>query len=442
MQQKKDATAIEKYGHVKNFSSSEHRLSSAATMKDRYGTLHAAQDPKVKDKIRKTHMHKYGKWYTQTDDYHSKRETTCLEKYSASHWMKTSYYQTLFSLHNGNRKITEIDLSNIKDRYLAGSPKQLLAEEFNVTYGHMNKIINYLGLESDLPQNKINYSSSFSSQAEYEIREVVEQIYPDDEIVYNDRQLIWPYELDIVNYTKKIAIEFNGTYWHSDVFKSRTYHKDKLEKVESLGFKLINIFENVYQMKKDVVISKLKSQAHISVIFARNVSVKEVKYSEISKFLEDTHIQGARKSKYNYGVFDQAGQLVGAATFNKFRDGVELVRLSSSVRIPGILLKILKFANFSCPIYSFANRNYTNRSANIYLTSGFVEIDCTAPNYFYVKGTRTLTRNQCMKHKLLKVIDHVDPKLSEYENMVAAGYHRYWDCGNLLYKYENKGTNK
>ena len=51
-----------------------------------------------------------------------------------------------------------------------------------------------------------------TSKSEKELADFCKQYYPN--LIENDRQLIKPYELDIVIPELKLAIEFNGDYWH------------------------------------------------------------------------------------------------------------------------------------------------------------------------------------------------------------------------------------
>ena len=54
--------------------------------------------------------------------------------------------------------------------------------------------------------------------------DVIKSLYS-GEIVENCRNIIKPYELDIYIPKKKIAIEYNGIYWHSTALnKDMFYH--------------------------------------------------------------------------------------------------------------------------------------------------------------------------------------------------------------------------
>ena len=51
--------------------------------------------------------------------------------------------------------------------------------------------------------------------------------------------------MDIVIPEIKLAIEFDGNYWHSDKFKQeKNYHLNKTIECEKIGYRLIHIFEH------------------------------------------------------------------------------------------------------------------------------------------------------------------------------------------------------
>ena len=425
---------VSRYGYVKNFSAPEHQTQVANTSQCKYGVEYAVQSEAIKDKIRQAHENKFGKWFTKTPEYTEHRIQTCMDKYQASHWMKADQYRAAVGDRSRKRSV-EVD-GSIQSDYTAGLPKQLLAQKYDFSISHMQKILQDLGLATDLPQNKINYHHNWRSAPEQELVNLIKQNY-DGQMICNDRKLIWPMEIDIVLPDKKIAIEFNGTYWHSDHFKHRNFHLQKLEQMEQQGFHLIQIFSCFWTgAYKDVMQQKIRSLFDQKYLGARHCTIERCDYAAVKDFQEKHHIQGARTTSLNWAVYHQ-GQMVACATFNRFRDGVELVRYCSNVRIVGILQKILQRLPAGVPVYSFANRLYTKRSENLYVRSGFQEIDMTSPGYYYVKGTRVITRNSAMKHRLPGLLgENFNKELSEYDNMVANGFHRIWDCGHILYRYE------
>ena len=56
-----------------------------------------------------------------------------------------------------------------------------------------------------------------------------------------------------------IAIEYNGLRWHSEEFnKDKNYHLNKLIKCNEKGIRLIQIFEDEWIEKQEIVLKKIK----------------------------------------------------------------------------------------------------------------------------------------------------------------------------------------
>ena len=77
-------------------------------------------------------------------------------------------------------------------------------------------------------------------------------------VVRNSRSIIWPYELDIYYPEKRIAIEFNGDYWHSEKFKDKDYHYNKFSICRENNILLVSIFETDWNNRKEEIISYLR----------------------------------------------------------------------------------------------------------------------------------------------------------------------------------------
>lgn len=94
------------------------------------------------------------------------------------------------------------------------------------------------------------YIEFSSSKYEQDIVDFISTFY-NGECIRNDRTILNGKELDIYYPEKKIAIEFNGDYWHSDVYKDRLYHYNKLKECLSKDILLVSIFESQWHLNKD-----------------------------------------------------------------------------------------------------------------------------------------------------------------------------------------------
>lgn len=264
----------------------------------------------------------------------------------------------------------------------------------------------------------------------------------------NDRDILG-FEADLIFPDQKIAIEFDGLYWHSDKFKnSQKYHLNKTIKAFEKGYKLIHIFEDEWIYKKDIVLSRLNAILGISKhrIYARNCEIRKVSPIDSVKFQNENHIQGYTPASIHYGLYFN-GELVSLMTFVKPRFNKkynwELARFCSlkNYSIIGGASKLFKYflRNNKGSIISYADRRWSN--GEIYEKLGFRELESSNPAYWYVKDTKRYNRIKFQKHKLKNILQNFDENLSESENMIMNGYRKIYDCGNKVYSYDNTEQN-
>jgi len=271
----------------------------------------------------------------------------------------------------------------------------------------------------------------------------------DVKCVSNNRSLIKPYELDIVLLDLKIAIEYCGLYWHSELNgKNRYYHLNKLEACISKGFQLITIFEDEWVYKKSIVESRLLAiinSAKLCKLYARKCVIQEISAREARLFCEENHLQGyGAGASIKLGAFYE-GYLVAVMTFARpslakgyryaYVDVWELHRFCTKLnyQVIGIASKLLNFFEHYYTwriLISYADRRWS--SGKLYDVLGFDFVGCTKPNYWYIDGKKR-------KHRFSfrKTADDIQV-LSEWENRVLEGYDRIWDCGNLKYMKHNE----
>ena len=99
-------------------------------------------------------------------------------------------------------------------------------------------------------------SKMSSSSLEKEIADYISTFYS-GELIRNSRSVIHPFELDLYYPEKKIAIEFNGDYFHDENHKPHNYHYDKYILCKENGIILVSIFETYWQTIKDAIKSYL-----------------------------------------------------------------------------------------------------------------------------------------------------------------------------------------
>ena len=140
-----------------------------------------------------------------------------------------------------------------------------------------------------------NYLSS--SRAEQEIADYISTFYS-GELIRNDRSILCGKELDLYYPEKKIAVEFNGSYWHNEHHRPRDYHYNKFKSCLDRDILLISIFESDWNSRKedikqyilDTFSEKINSLSLItSHIMNNNYPVRNYLH-RLGDYIEDSYV--------------------------------------------------------------------------------------------------------------------------------------------------------
>ena len=286
------------------------------------------------------------------------------------------------------------------------------------------------------------------SKAEEEIGDFISKVIGDKSAIsFNNRNILKNNELDIYIKNKKIAIEFNGLFWHSD--KDKNYHLMKTEMCDNLGIRLIQIFEDEYTFHKDIVLSKLKhilgNDYNLDKIYGRNCIVKEITFKESSEFLNKNHIQGSSKSTIYLGAFNN-GTLCAVMSFTKLlEDKWELTRFASDItkRAIGVGGKLFSyFIKHYNPmeVKSFADRRWTiNDGNNLYSKLGFKLEKTLRPDYrYFMNGEKERLHKFGFRKSILIKKYNLSSELTESQMADKIGAKKIWDCGLFKYVWRNE----
>lgn len=254
----------------------------------------------------------------------------------------------------------------------------------------------------------------------------------------HNKSLLGNLELDIWIPSKKIAIEYNGVYWHSTEWKDSKYHVNKFIKCRELGIHLIQLFEDEWNTKPEIIKARLLNVLGLSNrIYARKCIVAEVPVNDYKEFVAKHHLQGFTSATQRFGLYYQ-NSLVAVMGFSKSRyspDGYELIRYCSDGTIIGGASKLFShFIKTVNPdkIISYASRCWS--TGNLYTTLGFKNVteNDTNTGFWYIKNNIRYHRSTFTKARLLTM--NCDPLKTADQIMKDAGYLKVYDCGN--YKFE------
>lgn len=271
----------------------------------------------------------------------------------------------------------------------------------------------------------------------------------ENEIVLRDRKTFSNViELDLYLPKYNVAIEYHGLYWHSvdsgDHDSNQNRHKDKYSMCQSKGIRLIQVFEDEWKEKSDIVKSIIRNSLGMNAktYYGRSTWVNWVETANAKEFMNQNHINGYSGSAYKVGLYDKKSkELISVMTFSKprFSDkcDYEIVRFASKkgTSVVGGASKMLTFFLKQVgpsSVMTYADLRYG--TGDVYNKMGFKYIGKTEPGYFWFWNKNRISRYQTQKHKLPNLLgDRFNAKESESVNMIKAGARKLYDCGHAKY---------
>lgn len=284
------------------------------------------------------------------------------------------------------------------------------------------------------------------SSKEQELVNYLSSLLPDgEEIITNSRSIIAPKELDIYIPSRRIAIEFNGIYWHTESQgKDRHYHQDKWRACKDKGIQLITVWEDQWRDSPEVVKSMLAHKLGASTgehIYARNTIVKEVPLDHARNFCEAHHIQGFTQGSAYLGLYDHNDTLVAFSVWRKNGVRAYLERYCTSCIVVGGMGKLLaqgaSWARLQGiqEIVTFSDHEVSN--GGLYQKLGFTLDKELTPDYRYVVDGRRIHK---FNYRLQRF--RSDPNLEYHDGMTERELallnrlERVWDCGKTRWVME------
>jgi len=363
-----------------------------------------------------------------------KREETMIQKYGVAY---NSQRADIHHLWEKSKLSAEIE-NKLKDKNwlnIEYNDKKRtavdIADELDCFYG---TVIDYCHQHGFKIRKRTNYSL-----IEVKVSRWLTEIGIEHELGNYD--IIKPYEIDVVIPSHKVGIEINGLHWHNESKKPKNFHKVKTDMAKSSGWHLFHITDLEWNTQQDIVKSMIMSKLGLNKkIGARKCELRHVPSKEAKLFLEKNHVQGYAAAKVNLGLYYE-NDLVMVATFNvpRFNKSYdwELIRLSTKigVTVVGGMTKLLKefTGNYSGTLMSYVDRKYGDGKG--FLASNFSQVGESNPGYHWTDGNVLISRFKTQKKQLANWLKNFDPKKSETENMLAAGFNRIWDSGQLIMVY-------
>ena len=423
---------------------------SSQTILDRYGVENVSCVEEIKERKKQTTQKHYGvDCSLQIPDVRRKIKPSLIAKYGEGFWKnvnkksRISIQQKMLDIHT--------DLLRFEDdgRWVMRCPHpnctKCTEKQYTTDQGMYHDRLRW-GSETCTKLLSPG-STNQGTTLELFIRNILDEY--DIEYLTNARDIISPLELDIYIPSKRIAIECNGSYWHSS--HPSTYHMEKFKKCQQQGIQLLTIWDDWIKNKSEIVTSILLSKLGLihNAIYARKCEIKEISSADCSKFLNINHIQGSCKSSIRLGLiykedlvavmcFSKRSKLSGS---KKMMDNEwELIRFCNKLntRVIGAACRLMR-----CFIQNYHPKQITSFSCNdisdgrLYKTMGFIQKNIS-PSYWYIKqgSLQRYHRSSFTKQAIRKKFPKVYKEgLTETEMMLQLPYWRIYDSGVIKWIY-------
>jgi len=273
------------------------------------------------------------------------------------------------------------------------------------------------------------------SEAEQFVFELCESYAPDVE--QSNRTAIAPLELDIYIPSLHLAIEFNGTYWHSEKYRHKKYHQEKFLKCQAAGIQLFQIWEHdwIDPVKQDIILSMLQYKlGHNKRIYARKTVCTEIDFRTAKAFYNEHHLQGAGRchSKQSHYALMHNDEPVMVMSVDYTKNYIIRVATAKGLAVVGGASKLFKqlpsgdYMSYGSNDLGATLAHYPNAKRTI-----------TEPRYFWYRRGECVQRQKVQKHKLSKLYPDFDGS-TEVAWMRGLGYHRVFDSGNTRLEFSVK----
>jgi len=384
---------ISRYG-VDNISKlKEVKIKKKKTTYKNFGVENPFQSEEIKEKIKDKLIDKYGVDHPlKSKKIIDKKNKTCIERYGTNNYQKSEFSKNFTSIKKDKNYIKYIGES----LYL-----------FNCENGHDYEI----KYDNYYHRNRSNITlcttcypiSEQDSIKERELFDFIKSNYSSDIIKgYRDEL-----EIDIYLPELKIGFEFNGLYWHSNIFKDNNYHLNKTNHFKEKNIRIFHIWEDDWSYKKEIIKSQILNMIGKSnCIYARKCDIRLVDNSK--DFLNENHLIGKDRSCIRIGLYHD-NKLVSIMSFDRFEgrnkmgDGeYNLSRFCNllNTNVVGGASKLLSyFIKKYKPkrIISYADKDWS--IGGLYYKLGFNNINESRPDYKYVVGDKRKHKSNYRKSK-------------------------------------------
>lgn len=340
------------------------------------------------------------------------REQTMIKKYGVAYNSQRQDIKHLWSRSSLSPKILKYFETELVDDYVN---KGLSALEIGNKIGTYSSTVIF-HLKKKGIEVRYGYHESITQK---EITQFVESLGFNVEtsvvgLIKNRKQ-----EVDIYVREKNVGIEVNGLFWHSGDHKKSNYH---IEKTRNFSGRLIHITDYQWANNREICESIIRESLDKSEVINNKETLVELftePVKDIVDFFDENDINGFIQGKY-YITLKYDNEIVSSIIIEETNDygaSWKILRYTNKLnhKVMNGLFKMLGSFTHHGGIISFVDRSLYDGKE--YFDNGWKLLDETDEDYFWTNGNTIILKE---------------------ETNIPKGYSRYYNCGNLIFKYDSK----
>jgi len=272
------------------------------------------------------------------------------------------------------------------------------------------------------------------SRGQLELFEFVRSLTSD--AILSDRTVITPMELDVWVPSKKLGIEFDGLYWHSELFVEDDHQTRKLTSANEAGITLFRVFEDEWRNRRDIIKGMLR---HRLGLVNRRIGARECKIVELAprarrEFFEANHLDGDARARKAWGLM-HGDELVAALSVRRpfhavYAGLAEVSRFAcrSGVSVSGALSRLARHARREEDVRLMTYVDGRIGNGHAYEAAGFIRISETPPRFWWTDFVSRIDRFAVRADK--------EHGITQVQAAEAAGVVRIFGCPNAVFVLE------
>jgi hypothetical protein len=298
-------------------------------------------------------------------------------------------------------------LKCIKDNFNYKPTTKQLCKVVNLQQSRLLVLIHEFGLEDFIDMEKP--VSSYEDE--------INDLFPCND--RSNRTVLLGKELDLYYSDAKLAVEFNGSYWHSTIYKDKNYHQQKVVDCAKLGIQLISIFEYEWlnDDTKQKIIKLLDYKINKQNVNFSNLTIREIGIDEANQFLAENCIGNYKINNINIGCYSNE-TLVGLLSAEKKADefydiSIVLINNIENTKIDNALFGyfIDKYNTWTVT----TSVDISKFTGNNYLRLGFRVKEITEPSLIQLESSKSTEESTDITVDAIEIYDCGSLKLQWFK---------------------------